>query len=52
MFNEVNIDSDNTHKKRYQNVFKRFEATFDRVLSLKSNRKDVFNFEKACMKLI
>ena len=48
----LNIDSDNTQKIEISKSLKKFEATFDRVLSQKSTQKDVFNFVKPCVKLI
>ena len=48
----LNVDSNNTQKIEISKSLKRFEATFDRVLSQKSTQKDVFNFVKPCMKLI
>ena len=48
----LNIDSDNTQKIEISKSLKRFEATFDRVLSQSSTQKDVFNFVKPCVKLI
>jgi len=48
----LNVDSDNTQKIEISKSLKKFEATFDRVLSQKSTQKDVFNFVKPCMKLI
>ena len=48
----LNIDSDSTQKIEISKSLKKFEATFDRVLSQNSTQKDVFNFVKPCMKLI
>ena len=48
----LNIDSDTTQKIEISKSLKKFEATFDRVLSQNSTQKDVFNFVKPCMKLI
>ena len=48
----LNIDSDATQKIEISKSLKKFEATFDRVLSQNSTQKDVFNFVKPCMKLI
>ena len=48
----LNIDSDQTQKIEISKSLKKFEATFDRVLSQNSTQKDVFNFVKPCMKLI
>ena len=48
----LNIDSDSTQKIEISKSLKKFEATFDRVLSQKSTQKDVFNFVKPCIDLI
>ena len=48
----LNIDSDNTQKIEISKSLKRFEATFDRVLSQNSTQKDVFAFVKPCIQLI
>ena len=48
----LNIDSDNTQKIEISKSLKRFEATFDRVLSQNSTQKDVFTFVKPCIQLI
>ena len=48
----LNIDSDNTQKIEISKSLKRFEATFDRVLSQNGTQKDVFNFVKPCIQLI
>ena len=46
------LDSDSTQKIEISKNLKRFEATFQRVLSQKSTQNDVFNFVKPCVKLI
>ena len=48
----LNIDSENTSKIEISKSLKRFEATFDKVLSQKSTQRDVFNFVRPCMDLI
>ena len=48
----LNIDSENNSKIEISKSLKKFEATFDKVLSQKSTQKDVFNFVKPCTKLI
>ena len=48
----LNIDSDSTQKIEIPKSLKKFEATFDRVLSQKSTQKDVFNLVKPCIDLI
>ena len=48
----LNIDSENSQKIEISKSLKKFEATFDKVLSDKSTQKDVFNFIKPCLKYI
>ena len=48
----LNIESNSTQKIEISKSLKKFEATFDRVLSQNSTQKDVFNFVKPCMKLV
>ena len=48
----LSIDPDNPQRIEISKSLKRFEATFDRILSQKSTQKDVFNFIKPCMKFI
>ena len=48
----LNIDSENSQKIEISKSLKKFEATFDKILSQKSSQKDVFNFIKPCMKYI
>ena len=48
----LNIDSENNSKIEISKSLKRFEATFDKVLSQNSTQKDVFSFVKPCMNLI
>ena len=48
----LNIDSENSQRIEISKSLKKFEATFDKVLSDKSTQKDVFNFIKPCLKYI
>jgi len=48
----LNIDRGNKQKIGISKSLKRFEATFDKVLSQNGTQKDVFNFVKPCLKLI
>ena len=48
----LNIDSETTQKIEISKSLKKFEATFDRVLSQNSTQKDVFNFVRPCINLI
>ena len=48
----LNIDRENKQRIGISKSLKRFEATFDRVLSQNGTQKDVFNFVKPCLKLI
>ena len=48
----LNVDSENSQKIEISKSLKKFEATFDKILSQKSTQKDVFNFIKPCMKYI
>ena len=48
----LDIDSDNSQKIVISKSLKKFEATFDKILSQKSTQKDMFNFIKPCMNYI
>ena len=48
----LNIDSQNSQKIEISKSLKRFEATFDKVLTQKGTQKDVFNFVKPCLNQI
>ena len=48
----LNIDSESSQKIEISKSLKKFEATFDRVLSQNGTQKDVFNFVKPCIQLI
>ena len=48
----LNIDSENSQKIEISKSLKKFEATFDKILSKDSKQKDVFNFIKPCLKYI
>ena len=45
----LNVDSGNTQKIEISKSLKKFEATFDKVLSQESTQKEVFNFIKPCI---
>ena len=47
--NGLNIDSENSQKIEVTKSLKKFEATFDKVLTQKGTQKDVFNFIKPCI---
>ena len=48
----LDIDSENSQKIVISKSLKKFEATFDKILSQKSTQKDMFNFIKPCMEYI
>ena len=48
----LNIESGNSQKIEISKSLKKFEATYDKILSQKSTQKDVFNFVKPCLNLI
>ena len=48
----LNIDSQNSQKIEISKSLKKFEATFDKVLTQKGTQKDVFNFVKPCLNQI
>ena len=48
----LNIDSENSQKIEISKSLKKFEATFDKILSKDSKQKDVFNFIKPCLNIL
>ena len=48
----LNIDSQNSQKLEISKSLKKFEATYDKVLTQKGTQKDVFNFVKPCLNQI
>ena len=48
----LNADSKNSQKIEISKSLKKFEATYDKVLSQESTQKDVFDFIKPCIEKI
>ena len=48
----LNIDSQNSQKIEISKSLKKFEVTYDKVLTQKGTQKDIFNFVKPCLNQI